>query len=119
MKMAAGDQIKRRTRQTAWLDVFSDCAPLARLRLANRKRIDGFTWPREASRSPSTPVGRGSTIFAELGQHVEVELALERHDQLRQPFGYDPFPGVEFGVLGGGRVDIAVRAGKAHREPFL
>src|SRR6266478_5048855 len=66
---------------------------------------------------PSALVPRA--ILGELGEHLEIELALERHDQLGQPLGRDPFPGVELGMLGGGGVDIAILAGKAHREPFL
>ena len=60
-----------------------------------------------------------AAVAAQLVEHREIQRALERHDQLGQPLGRDPFPGVEFGVLGSGGVDIAVLAGKAHREPFL
>ena len=60
-----------------------------------------------------------AAVAAQLVEHREIQKALERHDQLGQALGRDPFPGVEFRVLGGGGVDIAVLAGKAHREPFL
>src|SRR5437899_12817480 len=54
----------------------------------------------------------------ELGQDVEVELALERDDHLRQLLGRYPLPCVEFRMLGG-EVDIRIVPGKAHDEPFL
>src|SRR5208282_299249 len=57
-------------------------------------------------------------MHVELGENVDIELALERDDhfgQLARPY---PLPGVEFRMIGG-EVDVHVVAGKAHGEPFL
>src|SRR6266576_1227117 len=53
-----------------------------------------------------------------LDENVEIELLHKRHDQLGQLLRPKPFPGVEFGMVGGD-VDIAVGAGESHRKPFL
>src|SRR6266446_8377479 len=57
-------------------------------------------------------------MVPEFGQDIVIELPLEWYDQFGKAFRRDPFPGVEFRVLGC-EVDIAVLAGEAHREPFL
>jgi ribokinase len=62
--------------------------------------------------------GGRPAVFVKFGQYVDVELALERHDQLRKAHRRDPLPGVEFRVLGG-EIDVAVQAGEAHDKPFL
>src|SRR5690349_9433256 len=54
----------------------------------------------------------------ELLEHAFIDRALERDDEARDLAGLDPSPGGKFG-MGSGDVDVAVRAGEAHREPFL
>ena len=57
-------------------------------------------------------------MLAKGGEHVAVELLLERHDQGRHVVGIDPAPRAELG-LGGGDVHVAVLAGEAEQEPAL
>src|SRR5438874_1878697 len=57
-------------------------------------------------------------VYAELGQDIEVKLAPERNDNIGEPLGRYPFPGVEFGMLGG-EIDVRIIPGKAHGKPFL
>jgi hypothetical protein len=57
-------------------------------------------------------------VFAELVENRDIDRALERHDQLWQFFGPDPFPGIEFGMFVS-QVNIGIFANKAHREPDL
>ena len=59
------------------------------------------------SASSATRLEPGGAVLSELGQDVDIELALERDDQLRQLLRRDPLPSVEFRMLGG-EVDIGV-----------
>src|SRR5271170_7155504 len=58
----------------------------------------------------------------EFADHALVDRALERHDKARNVLHRLPAPGGKFRLLGAGgvgEVDLALVAGKAHREPFL
>src|SRR5215218_3770132 len=63
-----------------------------------------------------------SSQMAERRDHLLVDLALERHDQLRQ-FGHRlPRPLIELGGMAAGRridLDLALVAVEAEGEPFL
>src|SRR5579883_639280 len=55
-------------------------------------------------------------------RHFAIDLAPERHHQIGNAVEALPAPGVEFGGLAvalGARIDVAVIAGEAQREPFL
>src|SRR5579862_1934840 len=51
-------------------------------------------------------------------EHVEIELALERHDEADELVARHPFPRIELGVMGV-ELDVGVAPQEAHREPFL
>src|SRR5579872_2480628 len=57
-------------------------------------------------------------MVCELIENVEIELPLEGNDETRQRFGTDPFPSVEFRMVGH-EIDLAVAPHKAHEKPFL
>ena len=67
---------------------------------------------------------RGGTVLKaevpELGNHLLIDLALERHDQVENLAHGRPAPLVEFlGVARRMEIDLAVFAGEAQRKPFL
>src|SRR5579862_7237587 len=58
----------------------------------------------------------------EFAYHAFINRAFERHDKVRDILQRLPAPGGKFRLLRAGgmsEVDLALVAGKAHREPFL
>jgi ribokinase len=98
--------------QTAMPDTTAIDDAVRRLRIEGAASLDR---PRRSSLISG--VGAGE-VFAEFEEHVLVNPALEWDDQLGQAGRLNPFPGIEFGMLGR-EVDFGIAAGKAHRKPFL
>jgi hypothetical protein len=57
-------------------------------------------------------------MVGELAQQLPVEIALERHDEIRKLTGLNPLPLAKFGMFGVD-VDVAVGPEKAGEEPVL